>query len=160
MEFGGRYRIEASRTLVWEALNSPEILQACIPGCQHIAWVSDSQLEAKIGVNLGVVKPTFTGDLTLSNVVPAVSYTLTGQGRGGLLGKAQASADITLEDAGEATILTFVAQGGASAQIMKLGKAIIGNQAQRIIDGFFIGFANAMGAEITPISSDEEKEKV
>lgn len=151
MEFGGRYRIAASRASVWEALNDPDMLKAAIPGCSHIAWSGPDSLDLEIQVNLGVVKPVFKGALSLSNVVPAQSYTLAGRGKGGLMGLAEGAADIVLADEGEATLLAFTAHGGASGQVMKLGKAIIGNSAQKIIDGFFERFASAMGAEITPL---------
>ncbi|WP_421953125.1 CoxG family protein [Pelagibacterium sp.] len=151
MDFGGRYRVDANRLAVWNALNDAEVLMACIPGCKSIRWLSDAALELEIAVNLGVVQPTFKGDLSLSNIDPAISYTLTGQGRGGLLGKAQASADITLMDLGTATLLSFAATGGASGQIMKLGRAIVGNSAQKIIDGFFERFGEAMGAKVVPM---------
>ncbi|AEQ50066.1 CoxG family protein [Pelagibacterium halotolerans] len=151
MDFGGRYRVDANRLAVWNALNDTEVLRACIPGCKSIHWVSDTGLELEIAVNLGVARPTFKGDLLLSDIDPAISYTLTGQGRGGLLGKAQASADIRLIDLDTATLLSFSATGGASGQIMKLGKAIVGNSAQKIIDGFFERFGNAMGAKIVPL---------
>jgi uncharacterized protein len=153
MDFGGRYRIAASRDAVWAALNDPEKLKAAIPGCSHIAWSGPSTLDLAITVNLGVVKPTFKGELALSNVVPAQSYTLSGRGKGGLMGMAEGAADITLADDGAATLLAFTAQGGASGQVMKLGKAIVGSSAQRIIDGFFERFAAAMGAEIEPLGA-------
>lgn len=155
MEFGGRYRVSAPRLAVWEALNDTAVLKACIPGCKRIDWVSETGLEAEIGVNLGIAKPVFTGDLRLSNVIPAQSYTLSGQGRGGLLGMAQASADIRLDDLGAETLLVFSATGGASGQIMKLGKALIGNSAQKVIDGFFERFGAAMGADVTPLGQEE-----
>lgn len=155
MDFGGRYRLGAPRAAVWAALNDAEVLKASIPGCKRIAWTSETTLEAEIGVNLGVAKPTFTGDLTLSNIIAAQSYALSGQGRGGLLGKAQASADITLSDLGEDTLLVFTAQGGASGQITKLGKALIGNSAQKVIDGFFERFGDAMGASVEPLEPAE-----
>ncbi len=154
MEFGGKYRIEASRMAVWTALNDPEMLKAAIPGCDVIAWSGPASLDLEIKVNLGVVKPTFKGGLELSKVVPAQSYTLSGRGKGGLMGLAEGSADITLADEGEATILAFTADGGASGQIMKIGKAIIGNSAQKIIDGFFERFAGAMGAQITALGAE------
>ena len=153
MEFGGRYRIEASREAVWAALNDPEILKAAIPGCSHIGWSGPTTLDLEITVRLGVVNPTFKGELALSNVIPAQSYTLSGRGKGGLLGLAEGAADITLADDGSATLLAFTAQGGASGQLMKLGKAAIGNSAQRIIDGFFERFAKAMGAQIEPLGA-------
>lgn len=151
MEFGGRYRINAGRTAVWEALNDPEKLKAAIPGCSHIAWSGPQSLDLEITVNLGVVKPSFKGQLALSDVVPAHSYTLSGKGKGGLMGLAEGAARITLVDDGPATLLAFSAEGGASGQLMKLGKAIVGNSAQKVIDGFFERFATAMGARIEPL---------
>ena len=154
MDFGGRYRVEADRDAVWRALNDTEILKACIPGCKRIEWADEDALELEVSVNLGVVQPTFKGELRLSNVLPAQSYTLTGSGKGGLLGKAQASADIVLADLGDGeTLLTFEAAGGASGQVMKLGKAIVGGSAQRIIDGFFVRFGEVMGAKVVPLEA-------
>lgn len=149
MEFGGNYVLKAPRAAVWAALNDSAMLKAAIPGCHRIDWVGPEALELEIKVNLGVVHPTFKGDLGLSNIVPAERYTLTGKGRGGLLGLAEGSADIVLADQGTDTNLRFLAEGGASGQIMRLGKAIIGNSAQRVIDGFFERFAAAMGVELT-----------
>lgn len=153
MEFGGRYRIAAPRDAVWKALNDPEMLKAAIPGCSHLAWSGATTLDLAITVNLGVVKPTFKGELALSDVIPAQSYTLSGRGKGGLLGLAEGSARITLEDLPDAnTLLAFTAEGGASGQLMKLGKAAIGSSAQRVIDGFFERFAAAVGVGIEPLT--------
>jgi uncharacterized protein len=151
MQFGGRYIIAAPRLVVWAALNDTEVLKAAIPGCHRIEWEGETGLALEIKVNLGVVNPVFKGGLTLSNIEPARSYTLTGKGKGGLLGLAEGSADIALLDHGEQTQLVFTANGGASGQIMRLGKAIIGNSAQKVIDGFFERFGQAMGAEVTPL---------
>lgn len=151
MEFGGRYLLQAPRLQVWAALNDTEILRRTIPGCRRIQWVSETELEAVISVNLGVAQPTLVGDLELIDIEPAVRYTLAGKGRGGVLGRAQGSADITLDDHGEDTILEFTASGGASGQIMRVGKKVIGAGAQGVIDGFFSRFAEAMGAEIKPL---------
>ena len=154
MDFGGRYRIAASRSAVWAALNDTAILKAAIPGCHRIDWAGEAALDLEIKVNLGVVHPVFKGDLALSGIVPAERYTLSGKGRGGLLGLAEGSADIVLSDMGEETLLVFTARGGASGQIMRLGKAIIGNSAQKVIDGFFERFGEAMGAGVTPLGAE------
>jgi len=151
MEFGGRYLFSAPRQAVWKALNQTDMLKAAIPGCRRIDWTGEQSLECEIQVNFGIVQPVFTGDLELRNVVPAESYTLAGRGRGGLLGMAEAAADITLSDAAGGTELLFRASGGADGGIMKLGRAVIGNSAQRIIDGFFERFGRAMGADVTPL---------
>jgi carbon monoxide dehydrogenase subunit G len=155
MEFGGRYKMAAPRTRIWDALNDPDTLRAAIPGCSKIAWSGPETLDLEIKVNLGVMHPTFKGELALSNIVPAQSYTLSGRGKGGLLGLAEGSADVILADDGADTILTFIADGGASGQIMKLGKALIGNSAQRIIDGFFERFGAAAGIAVEPLPPQE-----
>lgn len=151
MEFGGRYLFSAPRDRVWAALNDTAVLKAAIPGCSRLDWTGTSTLECEIKVNFGVMSPTFMGDLELRDVTPAVRYTLAGRGRGGLLGKAEAAADIVLADAPGGTELTFTANGGADGGIMKLGKAVIGNSAQKIIDGFFERIGEAMDTEVTPL---------
>lgn len=137
MEFGGRYRFAARRDDVWAALNDAAVLKAVIPGCESIHWTGPHSLDLKIKVSLGVVHPVFSGELTLSNVIPARSYTLSGRGKGGILGMAGAAADIHLDDADAATILRFNAAGKADGGIMRLGRALIGQSAQAVIDGFF-----------------------
>jgi uncharacterized protein len=151
MDFGGRYHVAASRQDVWHALNNAEVLKACIPGCQRLEWVGTDRLELEIRVNLGIVKPVFFGELRLSGVVPAESYTLSGRGKGGVLGLAHGSADVALADDGEGTELRFKAHGAASARIMQFGQVLIGDRAQRIIDGFFVHFGDVMGATVTPL---------
>lgn len=155
MDFGGRYRIAAPRAAVWAALNDAAVLKATIPGCHRIEWSGETRLALEIKVNLGVAHPVFKGELELSDIVPAISYTLAGRGKGGLLGLAEGAADIALADDGEATLLVFTAKGGASGQIMRLGKAIIGNSAQKVIDGFFERFGEVMGARVTALPVEQ-----
>jgi len=152
MEFGGSYLFSAPRARVWAALNDAEVLKAAIPGCSRLEWTGASTLECELKVNFGLMQPTFTGDLELRDVVPAERYTLAGRGRGGLLGKAEAAADISLSDAVGGTELRFSARGGADGGIMKLGKAVIGNSAQKIIDGFFERIGEAMGVTVAPLN--------
>ena len=154
MRFGGRYRVAAGRMAVWQALNDPEMLKAAIPGCSHIGWSGPATLDLEIAVNLGVARPVFKGELELSDVVPARTYTLSGRGKGGLMGLAEGAADIALSDAGGETLLVFTAHGGASGRIMTLGRAIVGNSAQRIIDGFFERFGEAMGVAVVPLGPE------
>ncbi len=151
MEFGGRYLFSAPRVAVWAALNDAEMLKAAIPGCRRIDWTGETTLDLEIQVNLGVMKPVFGGDLELRDIVPAERYTLAGKGRGGMLGMAEGAADIVLADAEGGTELVFTARGGADGGIMKLGKALIGSSAQKVIDGFFNRFGAAMGVTVTPL---------
>ena len=154
MDFGGRYLFGAKRAEVWAALNDTGVLGAVIPGCQTIEWTGPATLDLTIKVNFGIIQPTFDGTLVLSNVHEAQSYTLAGQGKGGLLGMAKAAADITLEDAPDGTMLTFAAAGHADGGIMRLGKAIIGNSAQKVIDGFFESIGGQMGVSVTAMERE------
>ena len=151
MQFGGHYLFHAPRSEVWAALNNADTLKAAIPGCRRIDWTGATSLELEIKVNLGIVQPVFTGDLELSGIIPAQRYTLAGRGRGGVLGMAEGSADIVLADAEGGTTLRFAATGGADGGIMKLGRALIGKSAQKVIDGFFTRFGDAMDVEVTTL---------
>ncbi len=154
MQFGGRYRFKASRLHIWAALNDAEILKNTIPGCTRIVWIDETSLEAVITVDLGVAKPTFSGIIEMHDVTPAVSYTLFGYGKGGLLGHAHGRADVTLTDDGDDCILAFIAEGGASNAIMKFGKKLIGRSAQRVIDHFFMRFAKAVDVDMEVLDPD------
>ena len=155
MDFGGRYLFGTSRADVWAALNDTEVLRAVIPGCESIAWTSETTLDLKIRVNFGLVHPVFAGVLSLSDIRPAERYTLSGRGKGGLLGLAHGSAEIALEDAPNGTILGFQAIGSADAGIMRLGRALIGNSAQRVIDGFFVSIGEQMGVPVVALSQEK-----
>ena len=153
MDFGGRYLFGAKRADVWAALNDTRVLKAVIPGCERIDWTAPDSLDLSIRVNFGIVQPVFSGDLTLSNIHPAERYTLSGRGRGGMLGLAQGAADISLSDAEGGTLLSFTADGKADGGIMRLGRALIGKSAQRVIDGFFESIGREMGANVTALPS-------
>jgi uncharacterized protein len=154
MDFGGRYLFGAPREAVWAALNDTSVLGAVIPGCQSIVWTTPTTLDLKIKVSLGIIHPVFDGELTLSDIHPAERYTLAGRGKGGVLGMAQAAADIALADAPAGTILSFKAAGKADGGIMRLGKTLIGNSAQKVIDGFFLEIGRQMGTSVTALSQE------
>ncbi len=152
MDFGGRYLFGAKRADVWAALNDTAVLGAVIPGCQRIDWTSPTTLDLSIKISLGIVHPTFAGELELSDIHPAERYRLSGRGKGGMLGMAHAAADITLEDDPNGTILSFDAVGKADGGIMRLGKTLIGNSAQKLIDGFFASIGDEMGVGVTALA--------
>lgn len=154
MQFAGHYLLGAPRPTVWAALNDTAILKAAIPGCERLIWTGEDALEVAVRVDLGVLHPLFSGELSLSGVVPAERYRLAGRGRGGLLGLAHGAADIVLADANQATDLVFLASGGASSMLMRLGRALLGDSAQAIIDSFFERFAAAMGVSVVCLDPD------
>ena len=96
----GEERIEAPIQKVWEALNDPAMLKACIPGCQSLEKKSDTELAATVVLKIGPIKATFAGEVTLKNLNPPGSYTIQGEGKGGIAGFAKGGADVTLTEDG------------------------------------------------------------
>lgn len=143
----------APRLQVWQALNDTAILAEVIPGCENIAWRDETSLDLGVKVNLGVMHPVFTGELELSDIEPARAYTLSGRAHGRILGRAHGQARITLSDSGDDTQLSFLAEGGASDRLLALGKPLIGNSVQKVIDRFFERFAGAMQVSVIALES-------
>src|SRR5260221_3926439 len=83
MDMNGQYQIAAPRQRVWEALNDPEVLRQCIPGCEEIVKESAVAWTAKVTAKVGPVKAKFAGKVTLSDLDPPNGYTITGEGTGG-----------------------------------------------------------------------------
>ena len=96
MDMSGEERIAAPREAVWAALNDPEVLKACIPGCQSLTMKSPTELEATVKIKIGPVSASFSGEVTLSNLNPPESYTISGEGKGGIAGFAKGGADVRL----------------------------------------------------------------
>ena len=159
MEMTGEYRIPASRATVWEALNSPEILRASIPGCQSLEKTSDNEMNAKVVAKIGPVKATFDGHVTLSNINPPAGYTITGEGKGGVAGFAKGGADVSLEEDGPtATILRYKAQAQVGGKLAQIGARLIDATAKQMADQFFGNFAEKVGgAPPGPAAAVEDK---
>src|ERR1700761_1173650 len=107
MDMSGERLIEASRAKVWEALNDPEILKACIPGCETIEKLSDTEMKATAAVKLGPIAARFAGKVRLSDLDPPNGYTISGEGQGGVAGFAKGGAKVALWDTAGATKLTY-----------------------------------------------------
>jgi carbon monoxide dehydrogenase subunit G len=143
MEMSGEYRIAAPRTAVWAALNDPDILKAAIPGCSELTKVSDTEMNAVVAAKVGLVRATFKGAVTLSELKPPASYTISGEGKGGVAGFASGGADVTLvEDGPNTTILKYTARGQVGGKLAQLGARLIDATAKQMADQFFARFAD------------------
>ena len=147
MEMTGERRIPAPRQLVWERLNDPATLKECIPGCETIEKVSDTEFTAKVVAKVGPVKASFSGKVTLSDLDPPSGYTITGEGTGGVAGFAKGGATVTLEEEGGETVLRYGAQGQVGGKLAQIGSRLIDATARKMADEFFTRFAAAMNPE-------------
>jgi carbon monoxide dehydrogenase subunit G len=145
MEMTGEYRIAAPREKVWAALNDPEILKASIPGCQELEKRSDTEMSAKVVSKIGPVKATFLGEVTLTNINPPSSYTISGEGKGGVAGFAKGGADVALVEDGADTILRYTAKAQVGGKLAQLGARLIDATAKQMADQFFGAFAARVG---------------
>jgi carbon monoxide dehydrogenase subunit G len=140
MDLSGEQRIAARREIVWAALNNPEVLCKCIPGCESMEPKSATQMAAVIKLTVGPVSASFKGDVTLSNLVPLESYTLTAEGSGGVLGMAKAGADVRLTEDGDATILTYAVNARIGGRLAMLGSMLVGKSSKTLAEKFFKKF--------------------
>ena len=148
MDMSGEYRIEAPRDRVWDGLNDPEVLKQCIPGCEEVTKISDTEFAAKVTAKVGPVKARFSGQVTLSDMVPPESYRITGEGKGGAAGFAKGGAVVRLSEDGTATLLNYEVHANVGGKLAQLGARLISGTAKKMADDFFGRFANAVaGAE-------------
>jgi carbon monoxide dehydrogenase subunit G len=153
MNLTGEYRIPAPREAVWAALNNPDVLKACIPGCEELTKASDTELVAKVVAKIGPVKAAFGGKVTLSDLDPPNGYTITGEGQGGAAGFAKGGAKVRLEaaDGGAATVLHYAADAQIGGKLAQIGSRLVEGTAKKLADEFFAAFAvqAAAGAPAT-----------
>src|SRR5690606_7203753 len=140
MQMSGEYRIEAPRTAVWQALNDPEVLKACIPGCESLEKSGDNQFDATVRAKVGPVSAKFNGSVTLSDIVEAESYTISGTGKGGAAGMATGGAKVRLSDASGGTLLNYDVEAKVSGKIAQIGARLIDSTAKKYADDFFAKF--------------------
>jgi carbon monoxide dehydrogenase subunit G len=144
-------RIPAPRAVVWAALNDPEVLKRCIPGCESLTMTSPTEMEAKVTLKIGPVKATFGGKVTLSDLDPPNGYRIAGEGSGGVAGFAKGGAVVRLADDGaDATVLTYEVEAQIGGKLAQLGSRLIDSTAKKLAGEFFEAFAAAVApAEAT-----------
>ena len=137
----GEERIAAPVQKVWEALNDPDVLKACIPGCESLEKNSDTDLAAVVVLKIGPIKAKFTGAVTLKNLNPPHSYTIEGEGKGGIAGFAKGGADVTLAaDGADVTVLKYAAKADVGGKIAQLGSRLITSTSKKLAGEFFSTF--------------------
>ncbi|MET0295140.1 MAG: carbon monoxide dehydrogenase subunit G [Phenylobacterium sp.] len=145
MELSGAQIIPAPRERVWAALNDPEVLRRCIPGCESLERVGENELRAVAKIAVGPISARFAGKVLLSDLDPPNGYRISGEGEGGAAGFARGGAVVRLEGQDETT-LTYAAEAQVGGKLAQLGSRLIDATAKRLTEAFFARFA----AELTP----------
>lgn len=150
LEITGEYRIPAPQGRVWDALNDPAVLKACIAGCQQLEKVSDTEFSAIVATRVGPVSATFRGSVTLCELQAPDGYTLVGQGQGGAAGFARMKARVGLQPQDGQTLLTYAAQAEIGGKLASVGSRLVQGVARRTADDFFAAFARHLGGTGEP----------
>lgn len=137
MDLVGSRTIAASKDVVWQAILAADVLQACVPGCTELSGSPEEGFEATVVQKVGPVKATFKGVVTLSNMVPCTSLTLSGEGKGGAAGFARGGAKVHLEAEGSGTVLHYNVEAKVGGKLAQLGSRIIDGFAKKMADQFF-----------------------
>ena len=145
MEMTGEFRIPAPREAVWQALNDPEILKQCIPGCDEIEKTSDTEFKAKVTAKVGPVRAKFSGAVTLSDIDPPNGYRISGEGTGGPAGFAKGGAQVTLEEDGADTLLSYAVDATVGGKLAQIGSRLIDSTSKKMANDFFGKFAELVG---------------
>jgi len=144
MQMNGEVVLPASRTVVWLALNDPEILKACIPGCETFERTGDHSFAAVAVQKIGPVKARFKGNVELSDIDAPNGYRISGAGDGGIAGFAKGAATVSLSDDGEGTKLAYVVEAQIGGKLAQLGQRLINGVAKSTADTFFANFAKKL----------------
>ena len=148
MEMTGEQRIPASQQETWNALNDPAVLKDCVPGCESIDRVSESEYSVQMTARVGPVSAKFKGKLTLSNLKPPQSYSIAFEGQGGVAGFAKGGADVTLTpDGAEATLLGYKVKANVGGKLAQIGSRLVDAAAQKVANDFFAAFNEKMGSK-------------
>jgi len=159
MKLTGSYKIPTDKQTVWEALNNPEILEKCIPGCEEFKKNSDTSFTATATNKIGPFNASFTGEVELQDLNPPNSYKLVGQGNSPV-GFASGEAKVTLSEEGGQTVLTYDVEANVGGKIAQVGSRLIDMTAKKMADIFFGKFTEEISpAGSAPTKIDNVKDK-
>lgn len=150
MELQGERLIPATLDATWAALNDPEVLKACIAGCESLERTGDDAFAAVVAMKVGPVSARFKGNLQMTNVRPPTGYTINFDGQGGVAGFGKGSADVALAAEGEATRLTYTARATVGGKMAQIGARLIDAAAGKITEDFFKAFEAHLQSAAAP----------
>ncbi len=160
MQMNDSRLIAAPPATVWAALFDPQVLKACVPGCEELTGTAAEGFEAAVVQKVGPVKARFTGLVKLSDIVEGESCTISGEGKGGAAGFAKGAARVKLAPEGEGTRLDYAVEANVGGKLAQLGSRIIDGFARKMADEFFDRFQDAVeGPEEAPPEAEGEAPK-
>ncbi len=150
MEMNGSRTVPADIATTWQALNDPEVLKACIPGCESVERVSDHEFKVAMTARVGPVSARFSGRIVMSDIVAPTAYTLGFEGQGGAAGFANGEARVTLSDNAPGTRIDYAAKAQIGGKLAQIGSRLVDGAAAKVADDFFARFVERLAGPPTP----------
>jgi len=136
--------IPVDRQTVWLSLNEPTVLRQCLPGCESFSASGGTHFDFVIAAKVGPVKARFSGQVELSEIVPMISYTISGSGKGGAAGFGKGHARVALEDQDSGTTLTYRVEVGVGGKLAQIGSRLVAAAAKKMANDFFTAFVRVV----------------
>jgi hypothetical protein len=147
MEMSGEQLIPASQQETWDALNDPQVLKACVPGCEAIDHIADNEYQVQMVARVGPVSAKFKGRLTLSDIKPPDSYSIAFEGQGGPAGFAKGGAQVKLSPQNGGTKLAYDVKASVGGKLAQIGSRLVDAAAKKVADDFFRNFTLRLSPE-------------
>lgn len=144
MTMTGEVQLPSARDEVWAKLNDPDVLRVCIPGCESLEKLSDTEFKAVAVTKIGPVKARFKGTVRLSDLDPPNGYKIFGEGDGGVAGFAKGGATVSLAEKDGGTLLAYHVDAQIGGKLAQLGQRLVNGAAKKMADEFFKNFAAAV----------------
>ena len=152
MKLSGSYKLDTNKEVVWKALNDPNILKKCLPGCETFEKENETTFKASATNQIGPMNATFSGEIKLSNININQNYTLSGEGQSSV-GFANGIADVKLEELNNVTTLFYEVDLNVGGKIAQLGSRLIDGVAKKMSNYFFGRFADI----VSPLIKGKDK---
>jgi carbon monoxide dehydrogenase subunit G len=148
MEMSATRSVPASVEATWRALNDPQFLKECVPGCEQIEATAENEYKVVMAAKVGPVSARFTGRMVLSNLQPPTAYDITFEGQGGAAGFAKGQAHVALVPEGtDATAMSYTVTAQVGGKLAQIGSRLIDGAARKVADDFFSAFIEKIGRE-------------
>ncbi len=144
MTMSGACELAATPEMVWDKINDPEVLKACIPGCEELERLEDGGFRATVKAKIGPVSARFKGRVNFSDLDPPKSYRISGEGEGGVAGFAKGGAQVRLAAQEGGTLLSYDVEAQVGGKIAQLGQRLVAGAAKKLADEFFTNFSKAV----------------
>ena len=146
MQLSSTRSVPATVEATWRALNDPDFLKDCVPGCESIELSGENEYKVRMAAKVGPVSAKFAGKMTISDMQPPNSYSLTFEGQGGVAGFAKGKAEVSLVAEGEGTAMTYQVEALIGGKLAQIGSRLIDGAARKLADEFFAAFVAKMQA--------------